>query len=132
MSYPTTLDQLRLAANRAQGYAAEVAGAAAEAIETLDGQKSDKTNAVSFTLPTSGWGSDTSVSAYPKYYDVAVTGLTANDTASVTLAPNSIQAAVSCGICPTCETLAGKIRIRAASVPTAAITAQYWIEKGKV
>jgi len=58
--------------------------------------------------------------------------LTADDRASINLAPTSIQTAISCGICPTCETLAGKIRIRSAQVPSAVISAQYWIEKGKV
>lgn len=81
------------------------------------------------TIPTSGWGSD-STATYPKYYDIAVTGVTANDRASVDIAPASIGAAIACAMCPATETLAGKIRIRAASIPGTAMNANYWIEKG--
>lgn len=86
-------------------------------------------SAVSVTIPTTGWGSD-STAIYPKYYDIAVTGATASDRASVDISTASIGTAIACGLCPAAETLAGKIRIRAASVPTAALTANYWIEKG--
>jgi len=81
------------------------------------------------TIPTSGWGSDTTT-AYPKYYDITVTGVTADDRASVDIAPASMSAAIACAMCPATETLAGKIRIRAASIPSAAIAANYWVEKG--
>ena len=101
-------------------------------LASMDSGKLDKTNAVAVSIPASGWGSDTSVAAYPKYYDLAVTGITAKDRASVYIAPTSIQTAKSSGICPTCETLAGKIRIRSAQIPSAAIAVQYWVEKGLV
>lgn len=83
----------------------------------------------SVTIPTTGWGSDTTAT-YPKYYDIAVTGVTTSDRASVDIAPASFGTAVTCGLCPATETLAGKIRIRAASVPGAAMTASYFVEKG--
>ncbi len=83
----------------------------------------------SLTIPTSGWGSD-STATYPKYYDIAVSGVTVNDRANVDLAPVSAGTATACGLCPACETLAGKVRIRAVSIPTASMTANYWIEKG--
>lgn len=102
------------------------------ALAAMDNDKLDKPNAVAVNIPASGWGSDTSIAAYPKYYDLAVAGITAKDRASVYIAPTSIETAKSCGICPTCETLAGKIRIRAAQVPSADISAEYWIEKGLV
>lgn len=102
-----------------------------EALATMDSEKQDKTSAVDVTIPVTGWGTDASVEEYTKYYDLAISDVTANDRASVHIAPASLQTAKSCGICPTCETLAGKIRIRAAQVPSVAIAAQYWIEKGK-
>jgi len=101
------------------------------ALATLDDEKLDKTNAVAASIPVSGWKSDASVAAYPKYYDLTATGVTDKDRVAVYIAPASVQMAISCGVCPTCETLAGKIRIRAAQVPTSAIKVQYWIEKGK-
>lgn len=103
-----------------------------EALEALDLEKQDLTNEVTASVPASGWGSDTAVADYPKYYDLTAAGITAKDSVSVIIAPASVATAVSCGICPTCETLAGKIRIRSAQVPSKAISVRYWIEKGKV
>ena len=83
----------------------------------------------SFTIPASGWSTD-STTGYTRYYDIAVPGVTANDRADIIIAPGSVNAAAACGFCPVSETLAGKVRIRASAVPTAAISAEYWIEKG--
>lgn len=91
--------------------------------------KQDKLDGVLVTIPADGWDSD-STETYPKYYDIAATGITASDRASVDIAPASMSTAVACGLCQTTETLDGKIRIRAVSVPTASMTANYWIEKG--
>lgn len=81
------------------------------------------------SIPTSGWSSD-STAGYPYYYDLSVSGVTASDRADVPIAPASVSTAVKCGMCPFSETLSGKVRIRAAKIPTAAISAEYWIEKG--
>ncbi len=134
MSKITALEQLRACAvaskNFVRGLIGEVAGTVADALEELDGAKMDKTAAVPVTIPTTGWGSD-STTGYPKYFDIAVNGLTANDRAEVTLAYESLAAAKACAMCPTNETMAGKIRIRAAAVPETAIVAEYWITNGK-
>lgn len=89
-----------------------------------------KTNAVTASIPTTGWNSD-STTTYPKYYDITVSDVTEKDRADIIIAPGSIGVAKTCVFCPTSETLAGKIRVRAQSIPTAAIAVQYWIEKGK-
>lgn len=95
----------------------------------VDLSEADKGSGVSVTIPTTGWGSD-STATYSKYYDFSVTGITASDRADVQVSPAGMAAALACGLCPVTETLAGKIRIRAASVPSASIAAQYWVEKG--
>lgn len=102
------------------------------ALGELESGKLDKTNEATASIPVSNWKTDSSVAAYPKYYELTVTGVTAKDRADLIIAPASVPAAVACGLCPTCETLAGKIRVRAAQVPTTAISVRYWIEKGKV
>lgn len=102
-----------------------------QALADLDSEKQDKTNAASCSIPATGWVEDTSVADFPNYYDLAVADVTAIDRVDIQIAPNSVQTAVDCGICPTCETLAGKIRVRAKQIPAAAISAEYWIEKGK-
>lgn len=108
--------QLENALEQAQTYMAAVASAAAEAIEELI------PTSVSMTIPTTGWSSD-NTAVYPYYYDFAVQGITADNRAEVTLAVSSLQAAADCGICPTNETIAGYIRLRAMSVPTASMVA---------
>ncbi len=93
--------------------------------------KADKASSVDVTIPVSGWSTDTSVGKYPYYYDISDSTVTSNDFAKVMIAPNSQDAASACGLCPTNETLAGKIRLRSVNIPTQAIVAEYRIEQGK-
>ena len=126
MSYDTSkivrLGQVKSAMQRAQAYTAAVASAAADAIEDLIPES------VNMTIPVNGWvngqtqnGGTSSV--YPYYYDYEVSGITANNRAEITIAVGSVKAATSCGLCPTNETMSGYIRIRAAHIPTTAISA---------
>lgn len=111
MSDMVNMGQLKKCAERAKEYS-----------------DTSKPKTVSVTIQSSGWVN--SSGSYPKYYDIAVTGITAYDRADITIAPGSLDAAKSCGLCPTNETIAGKIRVRAVSVPSAVITAECLIEKG--
>ncbi len=120
-----------------------LASATAESIgkiEGLLGEKQDASSAVQFTVPATGWASveiDESgeemadMHEYPFYYDLAVDGITAKDRADVTIAPGSVSAATLCGLHPTTETLAGKIRLRSAIRPSENILAEYWLCSGK-
>lgn len=129
----TVFDQLKTSMARAKGWAndqaAQVAQAAAEDMEELDGVKADKSEGVAVTIPTTGWVQDSG--AYPWYYDIAADGVTAKDRADLVLAPASIAAAVACGMCPATETLAGKIRVRAVKTPEAEMRGEYRVMKGK-
>ena len=135
MSKYALLESLRASAIASRNYVAgligDVAGTVADALEELWQAKADKTNAVAVTIPVSGWNEDASSASYPYYYDIAVTGVTASDRAEITIAPGSLDTAKACGLCPTNETMAGKIRVRATSVPAAAIAAEYWLSDGK-
>ena len=101
------------------------------ALQTLDAEKLAKTNSVPFSIDPESWELDEEAGKYPAFYELVVTGVTAKDRASIALAPASISEAVACGMCPTCETITGKIIIRAAMPPSETITAEYWIETGK-
>ena len=101
-----------------------------ELVERDIAKKQDKPKGTTCSIPKTGWVKDSNTS-YPYYYYLSVTGITAQDRVDVLLAPASVTAAVSCGLCPTSETLAGKVRLRAVSAPTAVISAAYWIEQGK-
>ena len=113
----TVFDQLKTSMARAKGWASNQVAQVAQAA------------AVAVTIPATGWSQDSG--AYPYYYDIAADGVTAKDRADLALAPASIQAAVACGMCPATETLAGVIRVRAAKIPTAEMSGEYWVMKGK-
>lgn len=122
----TTLSQLRAVSQKSKDRAAQVADAAAAALDEMDGVKADKTEFVSFSIPATGWKTDSSVPGYTNYIDIAISGLTAADYVAVDVAPASSVVARAANFIAT-ESRAGILRLRAASVPTAAISAQYHI-----
>ena len=122
----TTLSQLRAVSQKSKDRAAQVADAAAAALDEMDGVKADKTEFVSFSIPATGWKTDSSVPGYTNYIDIAISGLTAADYVAVDVVPASSAVARAANfVAP--ESRAGILRLRAASVPTAAISAQYHI-----
>ena len=122
----TTLSQLRAVSQTSKDRAAQVADAAAAALDEMDVVKADKTEFVSFSIPATGWKTDSSVPGYTNYIDIAISGLTAADYVAVDVVPASSAVARSANFVAT-ESRAGILRLRAASVPTAAISAQYHI-----
>lgn len=122
----TTLSQLRAVSQKSKDRAAQVADAAAAALDEMDGVKADKTEFVSFSIPATGWKTDSSVPGYTNYIDIAISGLTAVDYVAVDVVPASSAVARAENFVAT-ESRAGILRLRAASVPTAAISAQYHI-----
>lgn len=92
----------------------------------VDGVKADKTEFISFSIPATGWKTDSSVPGYTNYIDIAISGLTAADYVAVDVAPSSSAVARAANFVAT-ESRAGILRLRAASVPTATISAQYHI-----
>ncbi len=119
---------------------AEATAASIGEIEGILNKKQDTGNAVPFAVPASGWvfeeingsgGDIVDMCKYPYYCDLAVDGVTAKDRADVTIAPGSVETAAACGLCQTTETFTGKIRLRAVSIPSTDIAAEYWIEQGK-
>lgn len=125
----TVIGQMQNAIQRVIGVVAQVAQAAAQDVAALEAGKADKVSGVLVTIPATGWESD-GTAGYPRYYDIKAAGVTAMDRASVDLSPTSQGTAAACGLCPACETLEGKIRLRAANAPAVAMTANFWIEKG--
>lgn len=99
-------NHLKSLALKVKAEIAEVANAAADALEELEAQKPDKAQEVSATIPVTGWSADTN--AYPNYYDLTAAGVTEHDEARVNPDPASVAVMVACGFCPTCEMLDGK------------------------
>ena len=133
----TLTSQIKTALQKAKSYTAshisELAQATTELFEEVDAVKLDKPQAVAVSIPATGWQTDEAEgAAYPLYCDISVSGLAPVDIADVRIAPGSQPAAIACGLCATSETLAGVIRLRAASAPAEALAAEYIITKGYV
>ena len=133
----TLTSQIKTALQKAKSYTAshisELAQATTELFEEVDAVKLDKPQAVAVSIPATGWQTDEAEdAAYPLYCDISVSGLTPVDIADVRIAPGSQPAAIACGLCATSETLAGVIRLRAASAPAEGLAAEYVITKGYV
>ena len=120
----TTLSQLRAVSQKSKDRAAQVADTAAAALDEMDEVKADKTEFVSFSIPATGWKTDSSVPGYTNYIDIAISGLTAADYVDVVPASSAVARAANF---VATESRAGILRLRAASVPTATISAQYHI-----
>ncbi len=135
MGKVTLLNHLKACAEAAKNFTNDLVGELAQsvtdAMEEFEKVKADKPDFMEITIPTTGWVEDKSVAAYPVYYDIVAQGVTDKDRVSVIIAPGSLGNAIACSICPTCETIAGAIRIRAGSAPTATISAEYWLDQGK-
>ena len=106
----------------------DLASATADGFDEVDDilhEKQDITAAVNFTIPVDGWGEDNSSPGY-FYCDIPIAGLLATDIVDVTVLPEFYEVAGAAGFIVT-ESLTGKLRLRAANIPTAAIKAQYHI-----
>lgn len=135
-SWAALLDGLRRIIGMADANASAISGLGADMADmaalTADslGDKQDKSAAVRAVLSPGSWQCD-EAGEYPYYCDIAASDVTAADRAEVTLAPESLLASVECGLCPTCETLAGAIRLRAAQPPEQELNVEYWMTQGK-
>lgn len=81
------------------------------------------------TIPTDSWATDNTVPGYPSYIDVSVPGLSGADIVAVYVKPSSSAAAKAANFFGVTESFDGKLRLRAASVPSEAIHAEYHITK---
>ena len=135
MGKMTRIEHLKACAEAAKrftnGLVAELAQTVTDAMQEMENVKADKQASVSITIPTTGWGIDEASDSYPNYCDIPVAGVTAKDRVDIAIAPGSMDTAIDCGLCPTNETQAGKIRVWARIVPAGAISAEYRLSQGK-
>ena len=127
------LAQIRQMALKTKSENASILSTVLAALVEMDNVKLDKPTVTSVTIPIvdeneeSTWSSDNTVN-FPYYYDITASGVTVNDIAHVVFSNSSHKIILKCGMSAVCETLAGVIRIRANSIPTESISAQWWIE----
>ena len=106
------------------GHIAELAQTVSNLLEEVDKVKADKPEYIDIIIPATGWQTDSTVTGYTHYLDIPISNLTENDEVAVTVVPAS-KAVADAARFTTTESLAGVLRLRAANVPSAAITAQY-------
>ena len=113
------------------GHIAELAQTVSNLLEEVDKVKADKPEYIDIIIPATGWQTDSAVTGYTHYLDIPISNLTENDEVAVTVVPASKAVADAARFTAT-ESLAGVLRLRAANVPAAAITAQYHISAGYI
>ena len=113
------------------GHIAELAQTVSNLLEEVDKVKADKPEYIDIIIPATGWQTDSTVTGYTHYLDIPISNLTKNDEVAVTVVPASKAVADAARFTAT-ESLAGVLRLRAANVPSAAITAQYHISAGYI
>ena len=113
------------------GHIAELAQTVSNLLEEVDKVKADKPEYIDIINPATGWQTDSAVTGYTHYLDIPISNLTENDEVAVTVVPASKAVADAARFTAT-ESLAGVLRLRAANVPSAAITAQYHISAGYI
>nr|DAQ86215.1 MAG TPA: baseplate protein [Caudoviricetes sp.] len=92
--------------------------------EALD-KKADGITVHSMTIPTDGWKTDSTVAEYPYYLDISADGVLSTTVVSVSIDPESAAVARD-AMLTNPLTGDGFIRMRAHSIPTASITAQWY------
>ena len=104
-------------------------GAVAEIEEAIN----DFPVASSISVSTEGWQNVTPVDSmdeYYFYYDIPYSSIDSSDLPIVTIAPTSLDVAANCGLCPTCESFRGYIRLYSKLVPAENILLQCFIING--
>ena len=131
----TLTSQIKTVLQRVKTYSvehiAELAQTVSNLLEEVDKVKADKPEYIDIIIPATGWQTDSAVTGYTHYLDIPISNLTENDEVAVTVVPASKAVADAARFTAT-ESLAGVLRLRAANVPSAAITAQYHISAGYI
>lgn len=105
----------------------ELSSTTVDALEEMNTKKADKPQYINVTIPASNWESDSFI--YPKYYDITIEGVTANDRADIIILPKSMKTVADCGFCAVSETFVGGVRVRALKQPTETISAEIILKR---
>lgn len=88
---------------------------------------------VSFTIEIGAWNVDTSeTSEFVHYADIAASNLTADDYVEISFDRASQSTISRANLCPSGETMNGRIRLYSENIPDKAINGEYVITKGAV
>ena len=103
-----------------------------DSLAEIEAALNDIPSAASITINTTGWVKDNKATHnYKYYYDIASKGTTPDDVPVLGISPSSMSIAATCGLCSTCESINGAVRVYAVSIPLAPITASLMVLPGK-
>lgn len=108
---------------------AGLSAAQGKVLKDIVDTKADNINVQPITIPTTGWGTENGVSAYPNYIDIPLAGVSSKDAVVIDISPSSASFAAQAQFTNT-ESMDGAVRIRAKNVPTAAIKGQWYVIHG--
>lgn len=108
---------------------AGLSAAQGKVLKDIVDTKADNINVQPITIPTTGWGTENGVSAYPNYIDIPLAGVSSKDAVVIDISPSSAYFAAQAQFTNT-ESMNGAVRIRAKNVPTAAIKGQWYVIHG--
>ena len=112
----------------------QIGNAFQETMSEIEEAINDFPVASSISISTSGWESVTpanSMGDYEYYYDINNVSIDSSDLPIVSVSPASLEVTAACGLCATCESLNGKIRLYSKDIPEEAITVSCWVIKGQ-
>lgn len=116
-------------ASKAKAYMDNLTVQTLEAIASDLESKADRPQIIAGAIGTTGW-QPSELAEYPYFYDLTVAGVTSSDIPTIRIAPASQATAAACGLCPTCESIPGAVRLLAVQPPAAEIQGELTIEKG--
>ena len=104
-----------------------------QAVAEIEVALNDFPVSTSISILSENWqeNTDTEVTSTAYMYDITNVDIDQYDLPVVTISPNSLEIAASCGLCSTCESLNGVIRLYAKNAPDQNITLSYFVVKGK-
>lgn len=108
---------------------AGLSAAQGKVLKDIIDTKADNIDVQPITIPTTGWGTENGVSAYPNYIDIPLTGVTSKDAVVIDVSPSSAYFAAQAQFTNT-ESMDGAVRLRAKNVPTSAIKGQWYVIHG--
>ena len=128
VGFPTLMSYLRQALQNNQ----DLSNALNLSLQEIEAALNDYPSAASVSIGTSGWVKDNNAThSYKYYYDITEETSTVNDMPVLAIAPESLATAAVCGLCSSCQSMSGKVRIYAMSVPTSPMSGSLMIMPGK-
>ena len=125
------IKSIRQTANAAANGVVQLSNALNQSVSEIEAALNDLPSAASITILPAEWVKDASINTgYQYYYDIVNSEVDSADLPLISIAPGSLETTAACELCPTCESMNGKIRLYSKNVPVSSIVIDCWIIRG--